>query len=121
MSAATDDRADMPPAPRAAITATTLALLAGLAAILLAWGFQIIGGYVPCKLCYQERIPYYLGLPLLAAALALAGRGGRRSASSPVSADWCLRRALPSALSRRRRVGLLGRTGRLRRRRGPDA
>lgn len=46
----------------------------GLAAILGAWGFQLIGGYVPCKLCYEERIPYYVGLPLLLAALLLRKR-----------------------------------------------
>nr|WP_245293237.1 disulfide bond formation protein B [Mongoliimonas terrestris] len=48
--------------------------LVGLAAIATAWGYQIIGGYVPCKLCYQERIPYYVGLPLILLSLLLAGR-----------------------------------------------
>ncbi|MBN9114684.1 MAG: disulfide bond formation protein B [Pandoraea sp.] len=47
----------------------------GLAAILGAWGFQIFGGYSPCKLCLEQRIPYYLGLPvLLVAILLLAAR-----------------------------------------------
>lgn len=54
-----------------------LGFLVGFAAIAAAWGFQLIGGYVPCKLCYQERIPYYVGLPLLLAALVLAGRSPR--------------------------------------------
>jgi len=36
----------------------------GLATILGAWGFQLIGGYVPCKLCLEERVPYYVGVPL---------------------------------------------------------
>jgi disulfide bond formation protein DsbB len=44
----------------------------GLAAILGAWAFQIIGGFVPCALCLQQRIPYYVGLPLLLAAALLA-------------------------------------------------
>ncbi|MET3794362.1 disulfide bond formation protein B [Aquamicrobium terrae] len=36
-----------------------------------ALGFQYIGGYIPCKLCYEQRIPYYVGVPLmLLAALA---------------------------------------------------
>jgi disulfide bond formation protein DsbB len=50
-------------------------LVLGLATILGAWGFQLIGGYVPCKLCLEQRLPYYLGLPLALAALlaALAG------------------------------------------------
>jgi len=41
----------------------------GLATILGAWGFQIIGNYVPCELCLKERIPYYVGLPLTLIAL----------------------------------------------------
>jgi disulfide bond formation protein DsbB len=50
-------------------------VLLGLATILGAWGFQLIGGYVPCKLCLEQRLPYYVGLPLALAALlaALAG------------------------------------------------
>jgi len=36
-----------------------------------ALAFQYIGGYIPCKLCYEQRIPYYVGVPLmLLAALA---------------------------------------------------
>ena len=47
----------------------------GLIAILGAWGSQIFGGYSPCKLCLQQRIPYYVGLPvLLVAILLLAAR-----------------------------------------------
>jgi disulfide bond formation protein DsbB len=47
----------------------------GLAAILGAWGFQIFGGYAPCKLCLEQRLPYYCGLPvLLVAILLLAAR-----------------------------------------------
>jgi len=46
-----------------------LAFLLGLATILGAWGFQVIGGYVPCELCLKERIPYYVGLPLILIAL----------------------------------------------------
>ncbi|MEX0859364.1 MAG: disulfide bond formation protein B [Cucumibacter sp.] len=42
------------------------ALALGLATILGAWGFEIFGGFVPCELCYQQRLPYYIGLPILA-------------------------------------------------------
>lgn len=49
-----------------------LLLLLGSATIAAAWGFQLIGGYVPCKLCLEQRIPYYVGLPLAVIALALA-------------------------------------------------
>jgi disulfide bond formation protein DsbB len=38
----------------------------------IALGFQHLGGYIPCKLCYEQRIPYYLGAPLMALA-ALSG------------------------------------------------
>ena len=33
-----------------------------------ALGFQYLGGYIPCKLCLEERIPYYVGAPLMALA-----------------------------------------------------
>lgn len=33
-----------------------------------ALGFQHIGGYIPCKLCYEQRLPYYIGAPLMLAA-----------------------------------------------------
>ena len=58
----------------AAVRAPGLAFLAGLFAIIAAWGFQIIGGYLPCKLCLEERIPYYVGLPILLAGLILSSR-----------------------------------------------
>ena len=58
----------------AAIRAPGLAFLAGLFAIIAAWGFEIIGGYLPCKLCLQERIPYYVGLPILLVGLLLSHR-----------------------------------------------
>jgi disulfide bond formation protein DsbB len=56
-------------------------LAVGLAAILGAWAFQLIGGYVPCKLCLEQRIPYYIGLPILlgAALLHRAAPGPARS------------------------------------------
>ena len=43
-----------------------------------ALGFQHLGGYIPCKLCLEQRTPYYVGVPLMAlalcsSALALAG------------------------------------------------
>ncbi len=58
----------------AAYRAPGLAFLAGLFAIIAAWGFQIIGGYLPCKLCLEERVPYYVGLPILAIGLLLSNR-----------------------------------------------
>lgn len=50
---------------------SALALLLGLATILGAIGFQYIGGYQPCELCYQQRLPYYIGLPALLGVLLI--------------------------------------------------
>ncbi len=46
-----------------------LLFVIGLAAIVAAWGFELIGGYIPCELCLQQRTPYYVGLPIAALAL----------------------------------------------------
>ncbi|MFC5387243.1 disulfide bond formation protein B [Aquamicrobium segne] len=45
-------------------TALFLAL-AMAATVGTALGFQHIGGYIPCKLCYEQRTPYYIGAPLM--------------------------------------------------------
>lgn len=50
---------------------TALAVALGGAAILAALGFQHLGGYLPCKLCLEQRQPYYIGLPLAGLALVL--------------------------------------------------
>jgi len=39
-------------------------------AVMAALGFQYIGGFMPCKLCLDERLLYYVALPLL---LVVAG------------------------------------------------
>ncbi|MCX5494370.1 disulfide bond formation protein B [Kaistia dalseonensis] len=54
-----------------------LAFLLALAAILGAWSFQIFGGYAPCKLCLEQRVPYYVGLPILLIGLVLLRRGAQ--------------------------------------------
>lgn len=54
--------------------AVLLAFALGLATILGALGSQYVGGLVPCELCLEQRIPYYWGLPLLAAILILWNR-----------------------------------------------
>lgn len=59
--------------------AAGLAFAGGLAAILTAWGFQILGGYAPCKLCLEQRVPYYIGLPLALLALILIATGRARA------------------------------------------
>lgn len=57
-------------------TLASLVLLIGLATIAGAWGFELIGGYVPCKLCLEQRDPYYWGLPLIAIAIIADRFGG---------------------------------------------
>ncbi len=57
--------------------APAIVLVIGTATILTAWGFQLIGGYLPCALCLQQRIPYYVGLPVVLAALLAALLGAR--------------------------------------------
>jgi disulfide bond formation protein DsbB len=40
-----------------------------------ALGFEHLGGYLPCKLCLEQRIPYYVGVPLMAVTLLTAAIG----------------------------------------------
>lgn len=46
-------------------------MFAAIAVILTALGFEHIGGYVPCELCYLQRIAYYGSIPVLFVALTL--------------------------------------------------
>ena len=59
------------PAAQAALAIFAISL----ATLLGAWFFQFVLGYPPCPLCLQQRIPYYIVIPL-ALLLALAARGG---------------------------------------------
>jgi disulfide bond formation protein DsbB len=55
-------------------TLTAAFLLVAMAATVgTALGFEHFGGYIPCKLCLEQRLPYYAGVPLMAVAL-LASR-----------------------------------------------
>ncbi|WP_299348295.1 disulfide bond formation protein B [uncultured Maritalea sp.] len=44
------------------------------AVITSAYGFQYIGGYIPCDLCYEQRNPYYITIPLLLITLFIWDR-----------------------------------------------
>ena len=59
--------------------AVALAIAAvGIATILGAYYFQYVLHYQPCPLCLEQRIPYYVGIPLaLALALAVKFRAPR--------------------------------------------
>jgi disulfide bond formation protein DsbB len=55
------------PAASAALVVAGL----GAATILGAYFFQYVLGYLPCPLCFEQRIPYYIAVPL-ALVVALA-------------------------------------------------
>jgi disulfide bond formation protein DsbB len=55
-------------------------LIAAAATLLIAYGFEHIGGYRPCPLCLQQRWAYLAGIPVTFAALALAPTGRARLA-----------------------------------------
>lgn len=67
----------MSPVRRHEMQAPGIVLVVGLATILGAWGFQLIGGYEPCMLCLEQRLPYYIGLPVALAALLSAAAGAK--------------------------------------------
>ena len=62
------DRTHRPRRSHADPTPRLFLLVAMAATVGTALGFQYIGGYIPCKLCLEERIPYYVGVPLMALA-----------------------------------------------------
>ena len=69
------------------IEAAALAIaVAGAAAILGAWFFQYVLKLVPCPLCLEQRIPYYVAIPL-----ALVGVGAAWSKKAP---RWARRTVL---------------------------
>lgn len=75
-------RAPTPTAPQSDPVrfAAIAVVLVGTATIAGAWIFEHMG-YAPCPLCLQQRIPYYVGIPLAALAL-LATRLGRGAFAS---------------------------------------
>jgi disulfide bond formation protein DsbB len=57
------------PAGRLQTLTAAFLLVAMAATVGTALGFEHIGGYMPCKLCLEQRLPYYLGVPLMALAV----------------------------------------------------
>jgi disulfide bond formation protein DsbB len=57
-----------------AVTAALAVAVAGAATILGAWFFQYGLGLPPCPLCLEQRIPYYVGIPLAVIIAAAAYR-----------------------------------------------
>ena len=46
------------------------------AVILSALAFEHLGGYVPCKLCLEQREPWYFGIPVAGLAVVSLAAGG---------------------------------------------
>jgi disulfide bond formation protein DsbB len=47
-----------------AVLAATAVAAIGAATLIGAWFFQYVLNYMPCALCLDERIPYYISIPL---------------------------------------------------------
>jgi Disulfide bond formation protein DsbB len=62
-------------------------------------------GYAPCELCLKERIPYYVASPLAGLAALFATSGRKPLLRSAERGPW--------RLSRRPRMGILGRAARV--------
>jgi disulfide bond formation protein DsbB len=57
-------------------TMTALFLALAMAIVVgSALGFEHIGGYIPCALCLEQRIPYYIGAPLMLVAAVVSKAG----------------------------------------------
>lgn len=70
MKRAWDDRLGGGPAVFAALAL----FVVSLGTLLGAWYFQYVVGLSPCPLCLDQRIPYYIAIPL-SLLLAIAARG----------------------------------------------
>lgn len=58
--------------PRTHLMTAAVLMVVMAATVGTALGFQYLGGYIPCKLCLAQRMPYYVGVPLMAVALLSA-------------------------------------------------
>ncbi len=64
------------PVPSSHLKYYLFVLLGMCAVILSALAFEHIGGYQPCKLCLEQREPWYIGVPLMIiACLSLIFKG----------------------------------------------
>jgi disulfide bond formation protein DsbB len=57
-----------------------LTLLVSTGIILMALGFEYLGGYAPCPLCLMQRYAYYAGIPLTFVAMAMVAERPRIAA-----------------------------------------
>ena len=75
----TGDRVNTTMRDEPVAAAASIVALGAMATILGAWFFQYALGYLPCELCLQQRIPYYITIPLAVIVAAGALRGAPRS------------------------------------------
>lgn len=68
-------RSSQPAAANAAIAIAAI----GVAAILGAYFFQYVVKLAPCPLCLEQRVPYYIAIPLALVVAYIAGKGAPRS------------------------------------------
>ncbi|MEA2934610.1 MAG: hypothetical protein QOD74_1256 [Variibacter sp.] len=54
------------------VAAALAVALGGMATILGAWFFQYVLHYQPCPLCLEQRLPYYIAIPLAVLVAAMA-------------------------------------------------
>src|SRR3954451_17940186 len=62
-----------------AVAAALVVAIVGAAAIGGAWFFQFVLKYQPCPLCLEQRVPYYIGIPLALVIAIAAWRGAPRA------------------------------------------
>ena len=62
-----------------AVSAALIVALVGAAAIGGAWFFEFVLHYQPCPLCLEQRVPYYIGIPLALIVAFAAWRGAPRA------------------------------------------
>jgi disulfide bond formation protein DsbB len=63
------------PAQPAAANAAVAITAVGVATILGAYFFQYVMKLAPCPLCLEQRIPYYIAIPLALVVAWIAGKG----------------------------------------------
>jgi disulfide bond formation protein DsbB len=63
---------------RLAVTAAALVAAVGAATILGAYYFEYVKALAPCPLCLEQRIAYYVSIPLAVVVAIAAGRGAPR-------------------------------------------
>jgi disulfide bond formation protein DsbB len=63
---------------RPAVAAALLVVAGGAAAILGAYYFQYVVGLRPCPLCLEQRLAFYVSIPLAAVVAIAAGRDAPR-------------------------------------------